>query len=88
MNLCILSGEVINEIDFKFVYNPLKKSLSQKHISIVPILLQLENNQKIWLKAYNEMADFIYQKVNQGQYILVEGRVKADYIEVDYCKII
>ena len=48
----------------------------------------VENNQKIWLKAYNEMADFIYQKVNQGQYILVEGRVKADYIEVDYCKII
>ena len=86
MNLCILSGKVVNEIELKFIYNPIKKSIGKKHISVVQVVLELQNNQKVLLKAYNEMADWFYQHIKEGDNIVVEGKVRSNYIEVDYYK--
>lgn len=88
MNLCIVSGKVSNEIELKFVYNKAKKSLSKKHISIVMILLELENRQVLLLKAYNEIADFIYQQVHKEDFILIQGKLRGNYVEVECCKIV
>ena len=40
VNLCFLSGKVINERDLKFIYDSRKKTLGKKYISIVRKKLQ------------------------------------------------
>ena len=82
MNLCFLMGEVINEIDLKFVYNVKKKGLDKNHISIVEIELELKDEQIIYLKAYNEIADYIYQHIRKNDFITIEGKIRGNYIEI------
>ena len=82
INLCFLSGEVINEVDLKFVYNTRKKSLDKKHISISKIELKLQDGQIVQLHAYNEMADYVFRNIQKGEYITVQGEVKKGYIEI------
>ena len=82
INLCFLSGKVINKIDLKFVYNREKRSLDKKHISITKIELELQDGQVIQLHAYNEMADYVFRNINQGDYITVQGKVKNTYVEI------
>ena len=81
INLCFLSGKVINEIDLKFVYNTRKKSLDKKHISIAKIELKLQDGQIVKLHAYNETADYVFRNIQKGEYITVQGEVKKGYIE-------
>lgn len=85
INLCFLSGKVINEIDLKFVYNSQKRSLDKKHTSIVKIELELQDGQVIQLHAYNEMADYVFINVKKGDYIFVQGEVKSNYVEINWC---
>ena len=82
INLCFLSGKVINEIDLKFVYNSQKRSLDKKHTSIVKIELKLQDEQVIQLHAYNEMADYVFRNVKKSDYIFVQGEVKNNYVEI------
>ena len=85
INLCFLSGKVINEIDLKFVYNSQKRSLDKKHTSIVKIELELQDGQVIQLHAYNEIADYVFRNVKKGDYIFVQGEVKSNYVEINWC---
>ena len=85
INLCFLSGKVINEIDLKFVYNSQKRSLDKKHTSIVKIELELQDGQVIQLHAYNEIADYVFINVKKGDYIFVQGEVKSNYVEINWC---
>ena len=83
MNLCFLMGKVINEIDLKFVYNVKKKGLDKNHTSIVEIELKLKDEQIIYLKAYNEIADYIYQHIKKNDFITIEGKVRDNFIEIE-----
>jgi len=83
MNLFILYGKVINNIDLQFIYNCDKKTLGEKLISIVEIELKLQDSQIVKLHAYNEMADRIYQKVKEGDYILIKGKVRSKFLEIE-----
>ena len=85
INLCFLFGKVINEIDLKFVYNSQKRSLDKKHTSIVKIELELQDGQVIQLHAYNEIADYVFINVKKGDYIFVQGEVKSNYVEINWC---
>ena len=82
INLCFLSGKIINEIDLKFVYNSQKRSLDKKHTSIARIELELQDGQVIQLHAYNEMADYVFRNVKKSDYIFVQGEVKNNYVEI------
>ena len=83
INLCFLKGKVINKKDLKFVYDKSKKSLSKNHICIIILELEIENKQVIYLKAYNEIAEFVYNNVNEGDNILVEGAIKDNIVEIE-----
>ena len=85
INLCFLSGKVINEIDLKFVYNSQKRSLDKKHTSIVKIEFELQDGQVLQLHAYNEIADYVFINVKKGDYIFVQGEVKSNYVEINWC---
>ena len=82
INLCILNGKVINEVDLKFVYNTRKKSLDKKHNSIAKIELKLQDGQIVQLHAYNEIADYAFRNIQKGEYITVQGKVKNGYVEI------
>ena len=83
INLCFIKGKVISKKDLKFVYDKNKKSLSRNHICIIKLELEIENKQVIYLKAYNEIAEFVYKNVNEGDNILVEGAIKDNIVEIE-----
>ncbi len=56
MNLCYLMGKVISKIEIYFMLN-------SKHISIVIFELELENENIIKIKCYDELADFAYKNI-------------------------
>ena len=83
MNLCILYGQIISKIEFNFFYN------NKEHISVVTFLLipkqkviSNETEKFIIVKAYDEIADIIYQNYKMLDYIYLEGYVKPKHIEV------
>lgn len=71
MNLCILRGEIVSDIEFKFI-------VKGKNKSIAYFDLLLMNKCVVRVKAYNEMADFVYRKLKRGQLVMVEGKVRSD----------
>ncbi len=83
INICFLSGKIVNKIDLKFVFDINKKRLGEKHISVVKVQLRLEDKQVINLHGYNEMADWIYRKVRQGEQVLIQGKLRNNYIEIE-----
>ena len=66
MNICIVIGQIIENIDFKFILNGKKDS-------IVSFKIKLLNNSVINVIAYNEVADYCYRKLNLNEIILIEG---------------
>lgn len=83
INLCFLSGEVKNEIDLKFIYNPRTKSLSKKHNAIVLIDLAIEKEQMVKIYAYDNVADWIYRNVQQGNFISIQGRITKKGVKIE-----
>ena len=71
MNLCFITGKVINDIEFKFVLN-------SKNISISYIKLKLQNDSIIKVKAYNELADYCYSKLEKEDIITIYGYLNND----------
>ena len=71
MNLCFLKGKIISEIEFNFIINT-------KNISIATFEIELLNKSKIKVKAYNELADYCYQKLDQGYVIFIQGYLDSN----------
>ncbi|MCI9246215.1 MAG: hypothetical protein HFJ30_03690 [Clostridia bacterium] len=86
INLCFLSGTIKNKIDFKFIYNSNTKSLSKKHTSIVLLDLEIEKGQIVRGYAYDEIADWIYRNLQQGNFISIQGRITQNGVEIEEVK--
>ena len=71
MNICILLGIIVSDIEFKFIIN-------SKNKSIAYFDMQLLNKSIIKVKAYNEKADYVYKKFKIGQNIIIEGKLRED----------
>ena len=85
INICFISGTIISEPDFKFFYN------SKKLISKIEFLLKTESGfksskqqekEEIKVVAYNEIADFIYQKLDINDKIMIKGFLEKDKVVV------
>lgn len=83
MNICLLSGKIINDIELEFIYNSKDKTLGKEHIAIAIIFLETEDKQIIKLHCYNERADYAYRKLKRADYIWLEGIVREKYIEIE-----
>ena len=78
MNLCILLGKIVSEIEFKFI-------IKSKNKSIVYFDMELLNKTIIRIKAYNGVADYIYRKLKKGQVVALEGKIRNDgNVECEY----
>ena len=84
MNLCILCGQIISKIEFEFFYN------NKEHISVVTFLLipkqkvlSNEIEKSIIVKAYDEIADIVYQNYKMLDYIYLEGYVTPKFVIIE-----
>lgn len=75
MNICFILGNVISEVEFKFIYN-------SKNISISSFKIMLKNDNIIECKAYNDVADYVYRDIKTNDILLIEGTIQKDGIEV------
>ena len=77
LNICILLGEIVSEIEFQFIIN-------SKNKSIAYFDLELLNKSIIKVRAYNEIADYIYSRLSKGDIIVIEGKVRTnEFIEIE-----
>lgn len=84
INICILYGRIVSDINFNFFYN------SRINNSLVEFEIELNykystrklKNEKVIIKAYDNIADKIYSKYRIEDYIEILGRVTAKGIEV------
>ena len=78
MNLCFFIGQIIEETKFNFIYN-------KKETSIAKNIIKLNNNSIIKLIGYDEIADFLYSKININDNVFIEGMLMEDNcIEIKY----
>ncbi len=70
MNIVYIQGKIINDIEFKFI-------IRNKNTSVSIFKIQLMNNSIVTIKAYNELADYCYSKLNKEDIILIEGELNS-----------
>ena len=68
MNLCFIKGKIIEEINFQFLYQ-------KKNISIARTKLELQNGSIITIKGYDEMADWMIQKIKKEDKVIMQGEL-------------
>ena len=71
MNLVFVQGKIISNIEFKFIRN-------SKHTSIAIFAIELSNKSIVKVKAYNELADYCYSKLNKSDNVLIEGKLDGN----------
>ena len=93
MNICIVLGKIISDIEYEFIITEEKKEnnkkinkLNSKNISVCKFEIELINKSIVKIKAYNEKADYcyksLYAKNEEGKYIVIEGRLNNN-IEIE-----
>lgn len=71
MNLCCVMGYVVSEIKFDFILNG-------KNDSIVNFEIELMNNSIVHIKAYDEVADYCYRKLQTEDVVFIKGELDAN----------
>ena len=73
MNIVIINGKIVSEVDFNFIYNKNKK---EKHTSIAMCKLKLDDDSIIDVYGYDEVADCLYRKTDG--YVWIEGILNSN----------
>ena len=81
MNKVIIIEKIITDIDFKFI-------IGSKNISIARFKIATLDKQVVPIKAYNEMADYAYRKLNRNNLIDIEGKLEKDTVVTAFMTII
>ena len=73
MNEVFLMGKIITDVEFKFIIN-------SKNISIAMFKLEtIKDNQKIEIKAYNEIADYVVSRLKKGDTVILNGYIDTEW---------
>ena len=75
MNDVFLIWNIVNEIEFKFIIN-------SKNISIAMFNIETDYKQVIKIKAYNELADYCYSKLEMNKIVFIYGKISKNNIIV------
>ena len=46
-------------------------------------IITIQDKQIIRVKAYDEIADYIYQNVKQNDFIAIEGKIRDNFVEIE-----
>lgn len=75
MNEVFLTGKIISNVEFKFIIN-------SKNISIAVFNIETDDKQVIKIKAYNELADYCYSKLETRQRVFIYGEISENDVIV------
>ena len=75
MNEVFLTGKIISNVEFKFIIN-------SKNISIAMFNIETDDKQVIKIKAYNEIADYCYSKLEMNKIVFIYGKISKNNIIV------
>ena len=79
MNIVIIYGKIVSEIDFKFIYNRyVKDSEMENKISIAKCKMELTNGSIVEIYGYDEIADLMYKNLKKECSMYVEGRMNSN----------
>ena len=82
MNIVLVYGKIISDIKFKFM-------ISKKNDSATIFEIELNNRSTISIIAYDDLADKCYRQLENGENILIRGKLKNNKIELqDFEKIV
>lgn len=80
MNGVFLIGKIISDIEFKFIIN-----LKNKAIACFEI--KTADKQIVRVQAYNQLADFVYSKLNTNDKVFINGYIEANMVKVKFLNI-
>mgnify|MGYP004518744971 FL=1 len=83
MNKCVISGKVLEEIKFDFIYN------SKKHVSIAKCPIKLNNDSVLNVFGLDDEADYMYRHIKAGDIIVCYGKIRRmdEKLEVEVIEI-
>ena len=82
MNEVFLMGKIITEIEFKFIIN------SKTNKSIATFMLETFDKQVIYIKAYNDLADFVYSIFKSKDKVLIYGYLSKNSVAIRYISLL
>lgn len=71
MNIVFIEGKIISDIEFNFIIN-------SPNLSIAIFEVKLLNKSIVKIKAYNELADYCYSKLNKNDVVFIEGYLNSN----------
>ena len=75
MDGVFLIGKIISDIEFKFIIN-----LKNKAIACFEI--KTADKQIVRVQAYNQLADFVYSKLNTNDKVFINGYIEDNVVKV------
>ena len=75
MNGVFLIGKIISDIEFKFIIN-----LKNKAIACFEI--KTADKQIVRVQAYNQLADFVYSKLNTNDKVFINVYIEDNVVKV------
>ena len=75
MNEIFLVGKIISDIEFKFIIN-------SKNKAIACFEIETANKQIVRIQAYNQLADFVYSKLNTNDKVFINGYIEDNVVKV------
>lgn len=74
MNEVFIIGKIITEAKFDFILN-------SKHISVSRFkIMTIYDKQEINITAYDEMADYVYVNIKQGNFVMINGYLRNNEV--------
>ena len=81
VNIVIVQGLVITKPEYKFIYNKFKTDQlmpdKYNHISILKFNLRILNNSILAVYCYDEVADYVYAKIELYQDVVIVGNLTS-----------
>lgn len=75
MNEVFLIGKIISDIEFKFIIN-------SKNKAIACFEIETADKQMVRIQVYNQLADFVYSKLNTNDKVFINGYIEANIVKV------
>ena len=82
MNIVVICGTIISEVEFNFIYDRYRCVNSKKekadlemyiHTSVAKCKIELNNGSVIQIHGYDEIADFMYRNLKEKDVVWIEG---------------
>ncbi len=77
MNLVIVFGKIVSNVEFKFIYNRYSSRELKDKTSIATCRIELLNKSIVKVYGYDKIADYMYRKLKVNDNMLIEGKLDS-----------